>query len=155
MLNIKIIAVGRVKEKSYSDLISKYEKRLKPYAKFEIIELQSEPFKKEQDKDKVKKNEEEKFLKIMERNNKSLIIALDERGKEFTSQKFAEFLKAEKGEIIFLIAGALGFTEKIKNSANINISLSQLTFPHEMARMIVMEQIYRAITILKNKKYHY
>jgi len=155
MLKIKIIAVGGIKEKSYKDLILEYKKRLKPYAKFEIIELQSEPFRREQDKEKVKKNEEEKFLKIIEKNSESLIVALDENGRGLTSREFAVFLEQEKREIIFLIAGTLGFTEKIKKSAQINLSLSLLTFPHEMARIILTEQIYRAITILKNKKYHY
>lgn len=155
MIKIKIIAVGGIKEKPYRELMYEYEKRLKPYVKLDIIELQSEPFRREQDKERVKKGEEEKFLKIFEKNKDALIVALDEQGKQFTSKKFADFLDSKQGEIIFLIAGALGFTEKIKKIANDNLSLSLLTFPHEMARIILAEQIYRAITILKNKKYHY
>ncbi len=155
MLKIKIITIGSVKERTYNDLIKEYLKRLRPYAKIEILELKTESFKRESDKDKTKKIEGERILKSIEKCDNARIFLLEEEGREFDSLEFADFLDKDTREIIFVIAGTLGFSPKVKERIKTSISLSRLTFPHEMARVILLEQIYRGITINKNKKYHY
>jgi 23S rRNA (pseudouridine1915-N3)-methyltransferase len=155
MLKIKIITIGGVKEKSYNGLINEFLKRLRPYAKVEILELKAESFKRESDKEKAKKIEGERILKSIEKCGHTRIFLLEEEGREFNSLEFANFLEKDTREIIFVIAGTLGFSLKVKEKIKISVSLSRLTFPHEMARVVLFEQIYRGITINKNKKYHY
>lgn len=155
MFNIKIITIGKIKEESYKTLIKEYLKRLSPYARINIVELDSKSFKKDSEIDKVKKDEGEKFLKAISNNIDSIIIALDENGDELTSYKFADYLDVQNREIIFLIAGTVGFSKEVKLRVNKLFSLSQMTLPHEMARVVLLEQIYRSATIINNKKYHY
>lgn len=152
MLKINIIAVGKIKDKSFLGLSEAYLKRLKPFASIKIEELKAESFSKN-NKEKIKKIESEKIENILEKHSKENIFLLDEGGKEFASIQFSKFLDKHK-EIIFVVAGSLGFSAELKNKYQ-KISLSQLTFPHEMARVVLLEQIYRASTILNNKEYHY
>jgi 23S rRNA (pseudouridine1915-N3)-methyltransferase len=155
MLKLKIITIGSIKEKAYNNLIEEYLKRLKPYAKIEILELKAESFKRESDKEKAKKIEGERILKSIEKCGDARIFLLEEGGREFNSLEFADFLDKDTREIIFIIAGTLGFSLEVKEKIKTSISLSKLTFPHEMAKVILLEQIYRGVTINKNKKYHY
>lgn len=156
MFNIKIIVLGRLKEAYWKASETEYLKRLKPYAKVEILELTEEPFREGDNPEKIKIKEAEKIQKLLGEN--TFVIALHERGKEYTSPLFAKFLEANstRGEtIVFVIGGPLGLHESIVNIAHQQISLSQLTFPHQMVRTILLEQLYRATTILNEKKYHY
>jgi 23S rRNA (pseudouridine1915-N3)-methyltransferase len=155
MLKIKVIAIGKIKDSSYKLLISEYSKRLSPYSKIDIIELDAGSFKNDSQKEKVKKEEGEKFLKIIEKNMDSRIILLDEGGEVFNSVEFSEFLNYDTREVIFLIAGTLGFSEEVKSRVPKKFSLTRLTLPHEMARVILFEQLFRAVTIETGKKYHY
>ena len=155
MLNVKIITIGSIKENSYNYLIREYIKRLNPYVKLEIIELKSEGFIRESDKEKTKKAEGQRILKATENIGDARVFLLEENGREFNSLKFADFLAKDTRQIIFIIAGALGFSPEVKIKIKESISLSKFTFPHEMARLILLEQIYRGVAIKKNKKYHY
>lgn len=153
MIFIKILVIGKLKEKSWNDLSQEYLKRLKPYAKIEIIELKPEPFNKSNIKEAIKK-ESQKIKEHLEKEKNSTIFILDERGKSLNSQEFSVNLERVSGSIIFVVNGALGYDREILKNYNL-ISLSPLTFPHEMARVVLLEQIYRAITIINQKEYHY
>lgn len=157
MLKITILAVGRIKDEYFKKSFQEYLKRISPYAVVNVEEINSEPFFDNSDRDKIKQKEGKKILKYLEKFSQSRIIILDERGKEFKSVEFSEFLfKNESEEAVFVVGGTLGFSKDILNYKNATkMSLSQMTFPHEMIRVILAEQIYRAIAINKNKNYHY
>lgn len=156
MMNINIILVGKIKEDYWLEAEGEYLKRLKPYAKINILELKEEPFKDINDREKIKKKEAEKIKEKIK--NTDFVIALHERGKEMESEKLAEFLEkksSQGGGITFIIGGPLGLDQSILDLADYHLSLSKLTFPHQMVRVILSEQIYRAVTIMNGKQYHY
>ncbi|MDO8669254.1 MAG: 23S rRNA (pseudouridine(1915)-N(3))-methyltransferase RlmH [Candidatus Buchananbacteria bacterium] len=154
MLNITILAVGKIKEKSFLELVLEYLKRLKPYAKIKIEELKAEPFN-PASKNKAREIEGERIINFLKKFAGSRVVLLDERGKSFSSLELADFISDEKSHFIFVIGGSLGLSENVKEKIKSRLSLSKLTFPHEMARVILLEQIYRSVAILKNKEYHY
>ncbi|MFA6073770.1 MAG: 23S rRNA (pseudouridine(1915)-N(3))-methyltransferase RlmH [Candidatus Woesearchaeota archaeon] len=141
MSKVIIIAVGKLKDKSIILLLEEYVKRLGPYIKLEIKEI----------KDEGKLKESEKILNFIDENT----FILDATGKNYTSEEFSEFLKKnqEKGDIKFIIGGPEGFTNEVRQKSKA-ISLSKMTFTHEMTRMLLLEQIYRAKMIEKGKPYH-
>lgn len=156
MLNLHIITTGKLKESYWAAAEAEYLKRLKPYAKITWHELPEVAFRDVTDREKIKAQEAQKIVKILPVG--ATVIALHETGREFTSIKFAEFLQANstRGEtLVFVIGGPLGLHESILTRANFQISLSAFTFPHQMVRPILLEQIYRAVTILQGKQYHY
>ncbi len=140
---IKLIVIGRIKEEYIECGIKEYIKRLKPFCNIDIIEL----------KDKGIKQNSSFILNIVEKYNKNNIYILDEKGKEKTSIEFSQFLNSLNGETIFIIGGADGISNSIKRSYNL-ISISKMTFTHEMARLFFIEQLYRAFMILENRSYH-
>jgi len=140
MINkIKVITIGKIKEKYLIEGINEFKKRLQRFCNIEIIEL----------KDLGLEKEAEKILPYI----KSKTFVLDAKGKSFSSEEFAELLKKEERELTFVIGGPEGISEKIKRNANL-ISLSKMTFLHEMTRLILLEQIYRAYTIIHRMPYH-
>jgi 23S rRNA (pseudouridine1915-N3)-methyltransferase len=153
MLEIIIIAIGKIKNEYFSGAIGEYLTRLKPYAAVKILELSPEPFT-ESNRDKAKKAEGERILSALEKYAGEAVLLLHERGREIDSVKLSEKLAATNGKTVFVIAGALGFDEQVLTKYN-QLSLSKMTFPHELARLILLEQIYRATTIIKGKTYHY
>ncbi len=149
---IKIICLGKVKEKYLQDGIDEYIKRISKYTQVKIIELEDEGIK--DDKVALKK-EKEKILKYL--NTKDYIIVLDISGKEMTSLEFAD--KIDKtliinSDITFIIGGSYGLDEEIKSISNYRLSFSKMTFPHQLFRLILLEQIYRAYKINHNEEYH-
>lgn len=149
---IKIICLGKVKEKYLQDGIDEYIKRISKYTQVKIIELEDEGIK--DDKVALKK-EKEKILKCL--NTKDYIIVLDISGKEMTSLEFAD--KIDKtliinSDITFIIGGSYGLDEEIKSLSNYRLSFSKMTFPHQLFRIILLEQIYRAYKINHNEEYH-
>ena len=126
--------------------INRYAKLLGIFADLRIIEFQEETGSKEQ----IINRESEKVLKKMPEK----FILLDEKGENYTSLEFADFIK-NQSEINFLIGGVYGLSEQAKNKAVKKIALSKMTFTHEMTRIILLEQLYRAFCIIKGKKYHY
>ena len=163
MLKIKIVAVGSVKSSELSSLCGEYSRRLRPFARVEVVEVAHEPFRDIGEKEKAQLAEAERILRVARNVERQRVgdtryalrdvgsmILLEEKGREFNSVEFAKYLSklGESGqEICFVIGGALGLHP--------SISLSPLTFPHEMARLILLEQIYRAATIMAGKTYHY
>lgn len=153
MIKITIIAVGKIKEKFWQVAIDEYTKRLKPYAVLNFIEIKAEAFS-SQNKKQAQVNENKRLIKALEKFNKQNVYLLAEQGQEFDSLKFAKFIE-NKTELVLVIGGALGWAEEIRQKYPQTISLSQLTMPHEMARVVLLEQVYRAATIIQNKGYHY
>ena len=153
-MEIKLIVVGKTKSYELVRLINEYVKRINFYKKFKIIVVNSLKSKKNSEKE-IQKIEGENILKSVKKNE--LIFLLDENGKSFNSRKFANFLsnkfKTNKS-IVFVVGGAYGFSNEIKQKANEIISLSEMTFSHQIIRLFFTEQVYRALTILNNHPYH-
>lgn len=159
MLHIHIIALGKLKESYWREAEAEYLKRLSPFAKITIHELKEESFG-EKDKPEIIKEREAKKIEIeLEKIKDSYIIALDEHGKQFSSSQFAGSLSnitlKQYNNVVFVIGGPLGLNDSVRKLANLNLSLSSLTFTHQMARVILLEQIYRAMMIQTNRPYHY
>ena len=153
-MEIKLIVVGKTKSSELVRLINEYVKRINFYKKFKIIVVNSLKSKKNSEKE-IKKIEGENILKSVKKNE--LIFLLDENGKSFNSRKFADFLsnkfKTNKS-IVFVVGGAYGFSNEIKQRSNEIISLSEMTFSHQIIRLFFTEQVYRVLTILNNHPYH-
>ncbi len=146
MAKIKIVWVGKTKERYLTEGIDKYLKFLMPMAQVAIVEIKE--VKGRQKEDALA----EEAKKIMKQTRDYYL--LDERGREFSSVEFAQFLK-DKDSIDFLIGGPFGVSAEMKEMAKDSIALSKMTLTHEMARLLFLEQLYRACTILKGKEYHH
>jgi len=158
MIKVRIVTVSKLKAGPWKDLADEYLKRLKPYAKLEVVEVAETKFRSESERDKVQKAEADKIEKAIPKN--AFRICLDERGSELTSQSFAvrldEWSHSGQLELCFVIGGPLGLHPRVCSAeTDFNLALSKFTFPHDQARVVLLEQIYRAITILNNKTYHY
>ena len=152
MFDVEIISIGKVKKEYFNDAIREYLKRLKPYARVKFTDLKAKSFN-ESNKNAIREIESKKIIKSLEKYNKNEVFLLHERGKVFDSLEFAGFIDKNQ-KIVFVIGGSLGFSEELLSKYK-QVSLSNLTFLHEMVRVILLEQIYRAITILKAKNYHH
>lgn len=158
-MNITIVCVGKLKEKYWKDGISEYEKRLSRYTKLNIIELPDEKTPdtmSEAEENEVRKKEGMKILKSLKDNWH--VILLDLKGKNLSSEEISEYI--EKKEVIgishiaFVIGGSLGVSEDVRNRSDFRWSFSNLTFPHQMMRVMLLEQIYRSMRIQRNEPYH-
>ena len=156
-MKLSIICMGRTRERFIQDGIEKYLRYLKPYAPAELKVLREEKVEDLRDAPRIRKLEAAKITKALSPG--AYVVALDERGREFTSHEFAAFMdKAlEKGtrEISFVLGGAMGLDESVTGKADTLLALSRWTLTHEMARLVLLEQLYRAFTIIKGKTYHY
>ena len=153
-MEIKLIVVGKTKNHELINLISNYVKRINFFNKFQIIEVNSIKTKKNNENE-IKRIEGENILKKIKNND--LLFLLDEKGENYNSRKFADFLKIKLKEsktIIFVIGGAFGFSKEVYAKSNGLISLSKMTFSHQIIRLFFTEQLYRAFTILNNHPYH-
>lgn len=151
MLNITLITIGKVKEAYLNEAALEYLKRIKPYGRLTVQELKAEPFS-VSTKSKAKQIEAERIMAVLEKKASAEIYLLAEHGTLFNSLEFAQKIKDR--ELVLVIAGSLGFAKELENKYP-KISLSPLTFPHELARVVLLEQIYRAATIINSKEYHY
>lgn len=155
-MKIKIIALGKIKEKYLKSGIDEFLKRLTPYASVSVVELNPIEIKNENLKDKILLDEGEKILS----NIKPLdfVITLEIEGQQFSSEDFAQKIKdlTNNGtqEIVFVIGSSCGIGKNVSTRANLKMSMSKMTFLHEFARLILIEQIYRAFKINKGEKYH-
>lgn len=151
MLNITLITIGKIKEAYLNEAALEYLKRIKPYGRLTMQELKAEPFS-ISTKLKAKQIEAERIMAVLEKKASAEIYLLAEHGTLFNSLEFAQKIKDR--ELVLVIAGSLGFAKELENKYP-KISLSPLTFPHELARVVLLEQIYRAATIINSKEYHY
>jgi 23S rRNA (pseudouridine1915-N3)-methyltransferase len=155
MLDITLVAIGKIKEAFWQEAFAEYVKRLKPYARLKLVELSPEPFIKGTQQ-KSKEIEGQRILDFLEKNQRAetaAVYLLAERGQAFTSPALAAWL-SKKSPLVLILGGALGFSEELYKRYP-QISLSPLTFPHELARVVLTEQLYRAATIINGKEYHY
>lgn len=155
MLKINIILLGKLKERYLQDAEQEYLKRLSPSFDIKIHELREESFTDNSVPDQVKAKEAEKILNVLEKLRNPFIFIMDEKGKEFSSVQFAEKISSIDRELVFIIGGPMGLSEEIKKIQGEMIALSKMTFTHQMVRIFLLEQIYRAMMINQNKKYHY
>ena len=149
---IKIISIGSIKEQYLKDAIEEYKKRISKYTNLEIIELKDEGL---VEKNKAIKLEAEKIRKQL--NNRDYIITLEIEGKQINSEEFAnkiDQILIENSNITFIIGGSYGLSEEIKAMSNLHLSFSKMTFPHQLFRVLLLEQIYRAYKINNNESYH-
>lgn len=149
---IKIICVGKIKENFYREAIEEYKKRLSKYTQLEIVEIMDEGL---TDTKTSLKLEGEKILKQV--NPKDYIITLEIEGKELTSVELAGKLDSifnTNSNITFIIGGSYGLSEEVKKISKYRLSFSKMTFPHQLFRVILLEQIYRAFKINNNESYH-
>lgn len=158
-MKIKVYAIGKIKENYLKEGINEYLTRIRPYSNIEIVEVSDEPIALNPHPSEIKKAvdlEGEKVLKLLKNNE--YLIGLDLGKKEMKSEDFAEFLNEKfvlgGSNISFAIGGSYGLSDALKNRCNDSISLSKMTFLHQMARLILLEQIYRAFKINRNETYH-
>ena len=141
---IKVLVVGRLKDRAIQARCAEFAKWLGPYAKLEVQELP----------DSNVAKEGQAILKALERDRGAALVALSEEGKEFTSVKFAEVLGKFDRKVVFVIGGPYGLAPEIRAKADLLWSLSRLTFTHELARLLLFEQLFRAVNILHGGSYH-
>lgn len=155
-MNIKIIALGKIKEKFLKEGIDEFLKRLTPYASVEVLELSPIEIKDENLTAKVLEQEGEKILSHIK--PQSFVITMELNGKMFSSEEFAKKIEDltndGTSEIVFVIGSSCGISPIVSNRANLKMSMSKMTFLHQFARLILIEQIYRAFKIIKGETYH-
>ncbi|MBC2855789.1 MAG: 23S rRNA (pseudouridine(1915)-N(3))-methyltransferase RlmH [Cetobacterium sp.] len=154
-MNINLICVGKIKEKYIVDGISEFVKRMQAFGKLKIIELKEDG--NDSNREISIEKESDEIIKTLEKH-KGYNVLLDIGGKNFSSEEMATEIErlAVTGTscINFIIGGSYGVSQKLRDVANLRLSFSKMTFPHQLMRLILMEQIYRWFSILKNNKYH-
>lgn len=155
-MNIKIIALGRIKEKFLKEGVDEFLKRLTPYSSVEIVELNPIEIKDENLVEKILDEEGEKILSLIKPS--SFVVTMEIHGKMFSSEEFSEkiaqLINDGVSELVFVIGSSCGLSKKVSARADLKMSMSKMTFLHQFARLILVEQIYRAFKIMKNEKYH-
>ncbi len=158
MLNVNIICVGSLKEKFFSDAVNEYSKRLSRYCKFSVIELPEEKITDQQTDAQIEKTLSKEGDKILSKISKSdYVVAMCIEGKILSSKELATKLSdisMEYSTVDFVIGGSWGLDNRVKLRADYKLSVSKMTFPHQLFRVMLCEQIYRAFTINANAKYH-
>lgn len=159
MLQAKVVAVGKVKEKYFQEGIKEYKKRLSSYLRLDVIEVADEPCPEKlstADEDRVREKEGERIIKAL--NPQDYVILLDLKGKEFSSPELANFIDDlalhGRSNLAWVIGGSLGVAEAVRERADFRWSFSKLTFPHQLMRIMLLEQLYRAMKISKGEPYH-
>lgn len=158
-MRITIVCVGKIKEKFYRDAIAEYEKRLSKYCKFDIIEVADEktPDKASStEEEQIKEKEAQRILSKIK--DDAYVCTLEIAGKRFSSEGFANWIEQAgirgTSSIYFVIGGSLGLHQSVVQRSNQSLSFSDMTFPHQLMRVILSEQIYRAFRIISNEPYH-
>ena len=156
-MNIKLIAIGKTDNKQLQQLIDEYKKRLGFYIKFDLEIIPDIKNAKNLSETQQKEKEGELILKKIQPTD--LLVLLDENGKQHTSVEFSEYLQkrmnAGSKQLTFVIGGPYGFSDQMYKKADGKISLSKMTFSHQMVRLFFIEQLYRGFTILRNEPYHH
>ncbi|APG59699.1 23S rRNA (pseudouridine(1915)-N(3))-methyltransferase RlmH [Christiangramia salexigens] len=156
-MTIKLLCIGKTDKKELQDLIEIYSNRLQHYIKFEFEVIPDLKKTKNLDENQQKGKEGELILSGIQ--NSDFVVLLDENGKQYGSEAFSEYIQKRMNtglkRLIFVIGGPYGFSEEVYSRADSKISLSKMTFSHQMVRLFFTEQLYRAFTILKNEPYHH
>ena len=158
-MKITVLTVGKIKEKFYRDAVAEYEKRLSKYASVSIVEVADEKTKEnlsDNERDQILETEGSKLLAKIPDN--AYVIALDIAGKKCDSVGFSMFMEEKmntgNSHLLFVIGGSLGLSNAVKQRSDAKISFSDMTFPHQLMRVILLEQIYRGFRIMRNEPYH-
>ena len=158
-MNIDIAVVGKIKEKYLAEGIMEYSKRLGRYCSLRILEVEDEKTPEtmsDREKEEVKRKEGERLLSRIP--DQALVIALAIDGKQLSSEelseKISDLMVKGTSHIVFVIGGSLGLSEEVLAKSQMKLSFSRMTFPHQLMRLILLEQIYRAFRIIKNEPYH-
>ena len=158
-MNIRIVAVGKLKKKYWLEATKEYEKRLRPYARLEIREVPDERAPESlspAEEAQVKAREGERILTALEQDDH--FVALDVEGELWTSEQLAAFLEKQAvyggGSVAFVIGGSLGLAPEVLRRADRRLSFGRLTYPHQMMRVMLLEQLYRAFRIMRGEPYH-
>ena len=158
-MNVKILCVGKIKEKFYKDAILEYSKRLSKYCSLEIIEVSDEKTSENASDNEIniiKDKEGERILKAIK--DRDYVIALAIKGKTYDSIAFSNYIEnlaiSGVSSIAFVIGGSLGLSDMVLSRSDMKLSFSEMTFPHQLMRVILLEQIYRAMRIINNEPYH-
>lgn len=161
MISIEIMCIGKIKEKNLSALCEEYLKRLSKYAKITIAEFKDESLEKitsHSEEEKIKNIESDRIISKLDKMTNPYIIALDPHFDMYTSEGFSsrmdKIAAGSYSNIVFVIGGSLGISNKLLERANEKISFSKMTFPHQLFRVILLEQIYRSFKISKGETYH-
>jgi len=156
MVRLKFIFVGKTKEFWMAEGIKHYQKMLSKFTELEFLTIKDEKITQHSSEGMVLEKEGERVLKYLDK--KSFCFVLDYKGKMLSTQELAELFKEKMNQgyndFIFITGGTLGLSQKIVNSAGFRLSLSKMTFPHQLVRLILLEQIYRAFSIIERRKYH-
>lgn len=156
-MKIVLLQTGKTSDRNVSELADLYSGRISNYCAFEINTLQDVRNTKNMPVDEQKRKEGEKIIQNI--NSEDFVILLDEHGKEYRTIDFAVWLDKQfmlsKKRIIFIIGGAWGFSDEVYRRADQKLSLSRMTFPHQLVRLLFLEQLYRAFTIIKGEPYHH
>ncbi len=159
MLNIEIICVGKMSQKWFSDGFDEYRKRLGAFDKVTVTEISEYRITEDSEASRTEavRREGEAILKQLRSDSRSVKVAMCVEGKQFSSEELAELMedtRQETSKIVFVIGGSAGLSEEVKKECRVRMSMSRMTFPHQMARMILAEQLYRAESINAGMKYH-
>ena len=156
-MKIKLLAIGKTDNKHLIQLIEDYQNRLKHYIKFDLEVIPD--IKNVKNLSEVQQKEKEGALILSKLQNTDDLVLLDDKGKHFTSIEFSQYLQKKMNsgikQLVLVIGGPYGFSDAVYKKAIAKISLSKMTFSHQMIRLFTVEQIYRAFTILKNEPYHH
>lgn len=156
-MKITLLVVGKTNQSFVQEGISEFEKRLKFYIPFEMEIIPDSKNTRNLSFDQIKEKEGKQIQETLQPGD--YIVLLDEKGKEFTSLQFADYIEKKTHTVpkrlVFIIGGAYGFSKEIYALASEKIALSKMTFSHQMIRLIFIEQLYRAMTILRNEPYHH
>lgn len=156
-MNIVLLTIGKLKNKNLSEVISIYTERLRHYIPYEIVELPDIRNSGKYSKEEIKTAEGQLILSKILPND--FVILLDERGNEYTSIEFSKHIQniisAGKKRMVLIVGGPFGFSKEVYDRIPHRLSLSKMTFSHEMVRLFISEQIYRAMTILRGESYHH
>ena len=154
MFHVLIIAVGKIRNSYFAEAIDEYLKRIKPFARVEIIEVSAVPFKTEGEIERAKEREGAALREVLTKRT-GRVFLLDEGGKEVDSSGFHKLFSSSNEPLLLVIGGTAGLSSSLKKEYS-TLSLSRLTLPHELARVVLVEQLYRAVTMgQKRNKYHY
>ena len=157
-MRIKIYCIGKIKEQYFKDGINEYLKRISIYSNVEIVEVADSKVRDNPNASEIEKATNEEGGRVLKLVKNDYLMGLDLNKKEPTSEEFASFLQRKLVEggsnVSFVIGGSYGLSDALKSRCNTSISLSKLTFLHQMTRLILLEQIYRAFKILNNETYH-
>ncbi len=158
-MNITLITVGKIKEKFLRDAIDEYSKRLSKYCKLEIIEVSDEKTPDNaSEKEELQIKEKEGIQILSKIKDNAYVIAMDLKGKTLSSEEFSSFIDncgiQGNSNLVFVIGGSLGLSKDVLNRANYKLCFSKMTFPHQLFRVMLLEQIYRGFRIMKGEPYH-